>query len=93
MALITLPKDLKDLDFANVEDLMDDLDTIVNEMNGFLDDANVKAGADIDPGKIAGGGAVTQSEVTSTGEVSKIPKLDGSGDLVANRIIFLTGDL
>ncbi len=84
--------DLTKLDFANVNDLQAALDIIKNELNGFLDNTNVQAGADIDPGKVAGGGAVIQGEVTTTGEASKIPKLDASGDLLmVGKLVFKTG--
>jgi len=84
--------DLTKLDFANVNDLQAALDIIKNELNGFLDNTNVQTGADIDPGKIAGGGAVVQSEVTLVGAASKIPKLDASGDLlITSKLVFKTG--
>jgi len=91
MANITLPV-LEEEDFAFVETLDDAFDILKNELNGQLDDTNIKAGADIDPTKIANGGCVTQNEITSTGEVSKIPKLDSNGDVViTGKIIFVEG--
>ncbi len=90
MALVTLT-DLKILDFADVELLQDNLDILANEMNGSLDDTNVAAAADIDPDKIAGGGAVTQSEITTTGEASRIPKINASSELFCKKMVFYQG--
>lgn len=42
----------EDGDTILASELNTDLNTIVNEINGALDDANIQAGADIDPGKI-----------------------------------------
>jgi hypothetical protein len=93
MARITIT-DLKTLNFATVEDLQSNLDIIKNEINGNLDNDNIKAGANIDPGKVADGGAVTVDETTTTGLASRIPKLDANGDLlIGRRLVFLEGNI
>jgi len=72
---------------------MDIVDTIKNEINGSLDNTNIATAADIDPAKIANGGAVTNDEVTETGEVEKIPKIDTNGDLtISGKLVFQVGD-
>jgi hypothetical protein len=80
MALITID-DIVSGSFADLNVIQSNLDTIANELNGALDNTNISGSANIDPAKIANGGAVVQTEITTTGEAGKIPKLDSSGYL------------
>ncbi len=72
-----------------------DLDTkfaaIETALNA-LDDSNFSASAAIAAYKITNGGAVTEGEITTSGEANKIPKLDSTGSLVTNKIIFVDGN-
>lgn len=88
MAKIVLPVSLQDNDFISSVDLDNIFQTFANEINGNLDSENISPSADLDPRSISNGGGVTQGEVTTTGEASKIPKFDSDGNLVVTRIIF-----
>jgi hypothetical protein len=73
--------DLTSGGFADVNVLQGNLDTIVNEINGNLDNTNFSASAAIDPAKIANGGAVVLTDLTQAGAANKIPQLDTNGYL------------
>ena len=89
--LIEIPNLLQD-DYLNVITIQDYLDRITNVLNGQVDDSNIAAGADINAGKIENGGAVTQDELTTSGEASKVPTLDASGNLtILGKLIFFEG--
>lgn len=88
MAKIVLPFNLQDFDFLSNVQLDSIFNVFANEINGNLDSDNISPSATLDPRSISNGGGVTQGEVTTTGEVSKIPKFDSSGNLVVTRIIF-----
>lgn len=91
MALISLP-DLVGSDFAYVETLEENFQTLENEVNGLLDNTNIAAGANIDPAKIGNGGAVSTDDTTTTGAVNKIPILDASGNItISGKIVFVEG--
>lgn len=54
MGLITKGKSWVDNENVTYTDLNGDFDTLYNEVNGSLDNANIKAGAGIEPSKISG---------------------------------------
>jgi len=88
MALVVIPVTLQDKDFLSNVDLDSIFQVFANEINGNLDSENISPSADLDPRSISNGGGVTQGEVTTTGEASKIPKFDSDGNLVVTRVIF-----
>lgn len=92
MAAITLNNLLLE-DFLDVEQIDDNFDIIENEINGNLDNTNVAAGAAIDPSKIGGGGAIVEDDVTEASVAAKIPRLDASGNLFVNGIVFKAGNI
>jgi hypothetical protein len=91
MAAFVLPRDVDDDNFAIASYLDENFAAIETLLNGNLADANLNAAAAIATSKIGNGGAVGQDEVTTTGEASKIPKLDANACLVVNKIIFKDG--
>lgn len=91
MPLFEMPKQLSDNAFASNVDLDMNFSAIETLLNGNLDNDNIDAEAEIDARKIGNGGAVTQGEITTTGEANKIPKFTSDGDLVVSRIIFKEG--
>jgi len=92
MAEFTLPGgNLGDSDFAVGSELDTKLQAIETVLDGAIVNGHISPSAAIDARKIGDGGAVTQNEVTTTGEANKIPKFDGSGNLVVNKIIFKDG--
>ncbi len=74
--------------FINPVDLDTKFAAIEAVLNAGITNDHINASAAIDASKIGNGGAVLQSEVTTTGEADKIPKLNSNGYLVTNRIIF-----
>ena len=84
--------DLTTDDYAYVTNLQDNFDTIEQLVNGQITDSNIATDANIDPAKIANGGAVVQSELTLTGEALKIPRLDQNGNLIiTGKLVFVQG--
>jgi len=77
--------------FLNAADLDAKFAAIETLLNGNIINENIDAAAAIDASKIGLGGAVLESDVTTTGEADKIPKFDSNARLVVNRIIFKAG--
>jgi len=91
MPIINLT-DLNSGDFAYVSNLNDNLDTIGNLVNGQITDENISSTANIDPNKIANGGAVTKYDLTVNGTANKIPTVDSNGNItITGKIIFFPG--
>ena len=67
MALITKPKTWIDNENVLYTDLNFEFDSIYNEFNGNIDNANIKSGAAIDPAKIANGAVDLSTTQTITG--------------------------
>ncbi len=88
MALLTLPVTLSNNLFASNSDLDQIFQSIQTLLNGNLDSENISPTAELDPRSVGNGGAVTQGEITTTGEADKIPKFDSSGNILLKRIIF-----
>lgn len=87
----TLPKTIADNNFAVATFLDQNFSAIETLLDGNIADENVNASAAIDASKIGNGGALTQGEVTTTGEANKVPKLNASADVVLTKIIFKDG--
>lgn len=87
----SLPRSIADSNFAISTHLDENFAAIETELDGSLDDDNINPSAAIDASKIGNGGAVTQGEVTTTGEANKIPKMDADANIVASGIIFKDG--
>ena len=91
MATISLPE-LNQGNYLDVVVLQDALDTIVNLLNGNIDNDNIGSSANISPSKIDKGGAVVSNDLTTTGEAGKIPQIDASGDLtITGKLVFEEG--
>lgn len=91
MAQINLT-DLTAGDFAYVTTLNGNFAAIENELNGNLTNDNFAADANIDPSKI-NGGAITNADLTLTGEAGKIPRLDQDSMIIVSGISFVVGTL
>lgn len=86
-----IPNTIAANNFAIATKLDENFAAIESELDGALDDDNISPSAQIDASKIGNGGAVTQGEVTTTGEANKIPKFNADAEIVVTKIIFKDG--
>ncbi len=83
-----IPNAIQENDFALNTKLDENFAAVETKLDGGLDDDSINPSAQIAASKIGNGGAVTQGEVTETGEAGKIPKQNADGDIVVSGIIF-----